>query len=61
MKISKDIGTIKQAHNMPIYQPHRWQQVLDRQMQAARELGLDEEFVRELTEKIHGESLRMQK
>ncbi len=61
MKISRDIGTIKHAHNMPIFQPHRWKQVLEQQMQAARELGLDEEFVRELTEKIHGESLRLQK
>ena len=60
MKISRDIGTIKHEHNMPIFQPQRWQQVLDRQMQAAREAGLDEEFVRELTEKIHGESLRQQ-
>lgn len=61
MKISKDIGTIKRAHNMPIFQPHRWQQVLDRQMQAATDIGLDPEFVRELTEKIHSESLRVQK
>ena len=60
MKISRDIGAIKRAHNMPIFQPQRWQQVLDHQMQAAREAGLDEEFVRELTEKIHGESLRQQ-
>ena len=60
MKISRDIGTIKHEHNMPIFQPQRWQQVLDRQMQAAREAGLDEEFVRELTEKIHGESRRQQ-
>lgn len=61
MKISQDIGSIKRAHNMPIFQPQRWQQVLERQMQTARDMGLDEEFVKELTEKIHGESLRMQK
>ncbi len=60
MKISRDIGAIKRTHNMPIFQPQRWQQVLEHQMQAAREVGLDEEFVRELTEKIHGESLRQQ-
>lgn len=61
MRISKDIGSIKRAHNMPIFQPLRWQQVLERQMQAATEMGLDSEFVRELTEKIHTQSLRMQK
>lgn len=60
MKISKDIGIIKRGHNMPIFQPHRWQQVIERQMTAARQLGLDEQFVKEITEKIHGESLRQQ-
>ena len=60
MKISQDIGTIKRRHNMPIFQPQRWQQVLERQIETARGLGLSEEFVKELTEKIHGESLRMQ-
>ena len=60
MKISKDIGIIKRRHNMPIFQPQRWQQVLERQMENAKTMGLDEEFVKELTEKIHGESLRVQ-
>jgi chorismate mutase len=60
MKISKDIGIIKRGHNMPIFQPQRWQQVIERQMTAARQLGLDEQFVKEITEKIHGESLRQQ-
>lgn len=60
MRISEDIGKIKHTHNMPIFQPQRWQQVLERQMETAKELGLDEEFVKELTEKIHGESLRIQ-
>ena len=60
MKISKDIGHVKRRHNMPIFQPQRWQQVLERQMAAARSMGLDEQFVKDITEKIHGESLRMQ-
>lgn len=61
MHISKDIGSIKHAHNMPLFQPQRWQQVLERQMNAATKMGLDKDFVRELTEKIHAESLRVQK
>lgn len=60
MKLSKEIGLIKQDHNMPIFQPQRWQQVLDQQIQMAKTMGLDESFVRELTDKIHSESLRMQ-
>ncbi|MBP5547688.1 MAG: bifunctional 3-deoxy-7-phosphoheptulonate synthase/chorismate mutase type II [Bacteroidales bacterium] len=60
MQLSKDIGDIKHEYNMPIFQPQRWQQVLERQMAAARTMGLDEQFIKEITEKIHGESLRMQ-
>ncbi len=60
MKISKDIGAIKQRHNMPIFQPQRWQQVLEHQMETGKEMGLNEQFVKELTEKIHSESLRVQ-
>lgn len=60
MKISFAIGNIKRKHNMPIFQPERWQQVLDKQLEKGRSLGLDANFVKELSEKIHGESLRQQ-
>lgn len=60
MKISATIGDIKREHNMPIFQPERWQKVLDKQIADGRELGLDEQFVKELSEKIHSESLRLQ-
>lgn len=60
MKISKDIGIIKHRHNMPIFQPQRWQQVLEHQMATGKEMGLNEQFIKDLTEKIHGESLRQQ-
>ena len=60
MNISKDIGVIKSRHNMPLFQPDRWDQVLRHQIAAGKELGLDENFVKEVTEKIHGESLRQQ-
>lgn len=60
MQLSKDIGRIKHAHNMPLFQPRRWQQVLEHQIETGKQLGLDEQFIKELSEKIHGESLRMQ-
>ncbi len=60
MQLSKDIGKIKHAHNMPLFQPLRWQQVLEHQIETGKQLGLDEQFIKELSEKIHGESLRMQ-
>lgn len=60
MKISSTIGDIKRQHNMPIFQPQRWQQVLDKQIANGTALGLDPAFVKDLSEKIHGESLRQQ-
>ncbi len=60
MNISKDIGLIKRAHNMPTFQPQRWQQVLDQQIRNARSLNLNEQFIKDIMEKIHSESLRQQ-
>lgn len=60
MKISSSIGVIKQKHNLPIFQPQRWQQVLQKQIESGQALGLDGDFVKEITEKIHGESIRLQ-
>lgn len=60
MNISAAIGDIKREHNMPLFQPERWQQVLDKQIVQGKAKGLDEKFIKELFEKIHGESLRRQ-
>lgn len=60
MRIAARIGEIKHGLNMPYFQPQRWQQVLERQLENAARMGLDEAFVRELMEKIHAESLRQQ-
>ena len=61
MKISSDIGEIKRQHNMPLFQPERWQHVLDKQIAKGLSLGLDAQFVKDLSEKIHAESLRHQR
>ncbi len=60
MKLSQQIGIIKQRNNMPIFQPYRWEEVLQHQLENGVALGLEEHFVKEITEKIHRESLRMQ-
>lgn len=60
MRISANIGAIKRHHNMAIFQPERWQQVLQQQVEAGQRLGLDPQFVKDITEKIHGESIRLQ-
>ncbi|MCR5193278.1 MAG: bifunctional 3-deoxy-7-phosphoheptulonate synthase/chorismate mutase type II [Bacteroidales bacterium] len=60
MMLSQEIGKIKKHHNLTTYQPQRWREVLEKQISEGVKLGLDENFVKELTEKIHAESLRMQ-
>ena len=45
---------------MPVYQPQRWEAVMHDRLQQAASLGLDKAFVKELLEKIHAESVRVQ-
>lgn len=58
--VSRRIAQIKQENNMTVFQPKRWETVLEKDLALARELGLDDRFVKELFEKIHAESVRVQ-
>ena len=44
------------AGNMSVFQPKRWDAVLRQRMETARELGLSEECVKGIFEKVHAES-----
>ncbi|MBP5535210.1 MAG: bifunctional 3-deoxy-7-phosphoheptulonate synthase/chorismate mutase type II [Bacteroidales bacterium] len=60
MDLARDIAAVKRQHNMAVFQPQRWNAVLSSKLEQARHLGLDEEFVKALFEKIHSESIRLQ-
>lgn len=60
MAVSRRIATIKQASQMPVYQSKRWESVVADRLQKAESLGLDLSFTKELLEKIHAESVRVQ-
>lgn len=60
MDVSRRMAALKRAAGMSVYQPQRWQAVLTDRQQQAIELGLDPTFTKELLEKIHGESVRVQ-
>lgn len=60
LQISLKIADVKRAHKMTTYQPKRWEAVLNKRIEMARETGLSEEFVKELFEKLHSESIRVQ-
>ena len=59
-EVSKQIARVKAKDNLAVFQPKRWDSLLQQRMDTARELGLREEFVKEMYEKIHAESVRVQ-
>ena len=60
MALSRQIADIKRELHSPVYQSARWADILADRLQLAAALGLDADFTREMLEKIHGESVRVQ-
>lgn len=60
MEVSRHIADIKKELHMPVYQSGRWSDVVADRLRIAAELGLDADFTKELLDKIHGESVRVQ-
>lgn len=60
MQCSRRIATLKHEAGMTVYQSDRWAEVVADRLKQAEALGLDTGFVKELMEKIHGESVRVQ-
>lgn len=60
MKISDKIGNIKKYNNLSIVRLKRFNEVLSDRIEKAQKLGLDKDFIKELFEAIHMESVRNQ-
>ncbi|MCD7900049.1 MAG: bifunctional 3-deoxy-7-phosphoheptulonate synthase/chorismate mutase type II [Bacteroides sp.] len=60
MRISREIGTYKKEHNMPVLQTDRYNEILDKYGNQAIQCGLDTEFIKKVFEAIHEESVRQQ-
>lgn len=60
MNLSRQIAHIKREQQLTVYQAKRWEEVMKDRLQLATDLGLSADFVEELLEKIHGESIRVQ-
>jgi chorismate mutase len=61
MEISAELGRYKAENNIPIFQPERWQKVLEGVSKQASELGLDPSGVREIFKIIHQMSIDKQR
>ena len=60
MEASRTIAALKRANGMTVYQAKRWLAVVQDRLRQAESLGLDADFTKDLLEKIHAESVRVQ-
>ena len=60
MRISKEIAQYKKEHEMPVLQAGRYDEILTQRSQQGAQLGMSEEFIKEVFEAIHGESVSHQ-
>lgn len=60
MNVCREIGRYKKEHGMPVVQNSRYDQLLNSRIEQALQVGLGKDFMREILESIHGESVRQQ-
>ncbi len=60
MELSEKMGIVKRECNLTAFQPGRWREIVDRIGERAEKHHLPKEFIVELYEKIHHESIRRQ-
>ena len=60
MRISREIGQYKKEHSMPVLQTNRYDEILQKRMAQAVELGMSGEFMKEVMLAIHEESVHQQ-
>ncbi|MDX9748317.1 MAG: bifunctional 3-deoxy-7-phosphoheptulonate synthase/chorismate mutase type II [Paludibacter sp.] len=60
MRVSREIGMYKKEHNMPILQEHRYDEILQKRIAQAVDMGMKPEFMKAVLVAIHEESVRHQ-
>jgi chorismate mutase len=60
MELSSRMGVVKRDCNMTAYQPARWREIVETRGERAEGHLMSKEFIVELYEKIHHESIRLQ-
>ena len=60
MRISREIGTHKKEHNMPVLQATRYDEIIQKRVILGESLGIGQDFVKKVLEAIHEESVRQQ-
>lgn len=60
MHKAEEIGALKKEHNIAIYQPERWKEIIDKTRTEKLSPYLSEEFIDRITKAIHQQSLDIQ-
>jgi chorismate mutase len=60
MKVCLAVGEYKKEHRMAVVQSNRYNELLKRLCEQGKEAGLGEQFVKEIMDTIHKESVRQQ-
>lgn len=59
-QIVKEVGIYKAKNNVPALQAARFKQILEKNIALGKQMGLSAEFITELMNAIHKESLRIE-
>ncbi|KJS06417.1 MAG: cytochrome C4 [Flavobacteriales bacterium BRH_c54] len=60
MELINELAQYKKENNIQILQPKRWEEILLKALEEAKEKGLSERFIRNLFTEIHIESIKLQ-
>lgn len=60
MHVSEEIGKYKKEHGMPIVQPSRYNELMERLVNYGESLGLGTDFIKNILTSIHEESVKKQ-
>ena len=60
MRISREIGDLKRDNSITVLQTSRWEKVLAKAIEHGKQLGLGEDFVTDIFNRIHLESIVQQ-
>ena len=60
MKIVEEMGEYKKNNNVSVFQLRRWEDILKSRVDYGTRLGLDEEYIKNLLQLVHKESIRKQ-
>lgn len=60
MKVACEIGQYKKEHSMPVIQAGRYNDLMERRVRSAEEMGMSADFMRAILAAIHEESVRKQ-